>query len=208
MWNLCVAASKDRSKCYSKTGVCVIAVQQSRTLCSFKHGIISEFLFAHRTPLYRQTPEILLKRLVAILDRLLERGLLAAAHKAVFVRKKIKQCGKILSGQTVSHGPEHTQGLSELRRPETAGELMYFFQAINWMLMSLSELVELEASLRRCSKSVCATHAHQARGGPPCHWQQRVDGRTHGPVGCCATTGERGSASKSVKARIICDDVP
>ena len=31
-----------------------------------------------------ETPEILLKRLLAILDRLLERGLFAAAHKAVF----------------------------------------------------------------------------------------------------------------------------
>ena len=48
----------------------------------------------------------------------------------------------------MSHHPEHTQGLSELRRPETAGELMQFLQAINWMRTSLPELAELEAPLR------------------------------------------------------------
>ena len=34
--------------------------------------------------IWRDTLEILFKRLLAILDRLLERGLFAAAHKAVF----------------------------------------------------------------------------------------------------------------------------
>ena len=74
--------------------------------------------------IWEETTEILLKRLLAILDRLLERGLFAAAHKAVFFRKGITWRGKILSGQTVSHDPERTYGLSKLRRPETAGELM------------------------------------------------------------------------------------
>ena len=49
-----------------------------------------------------ETPDILLKRLLAILNRLLERGLFVAAHKAVFSRKEIKWCGNILSGQTAS----------------------------------------------------------------------------------------------------------
>ena len=65
------------------------------------------------------------------MDRLLDRGIFAAAHKAVFSRKEIKCCGKILSGQTVSHDPERTRGLSELCRPETAGELMQFLETIN-----------------------------------------------------------------------------
>ena len=47
----------------------------------------------------------------------------------------------------MSHHPEHTQGLSELRRPETAGELMQFLHAIHWMRKSLPELAELEAQL-------------------------------------------------------------
>ena len=72
----------------------------------------------------------------------------AAAPKAVFIRKEIEWFGKILSRQTVSHDPERTQGLSEVRRPETAGELMQFLQDINWMRTSLPERAALEAPLR------------------------------------------------------------
>ena len=66
------------------------------------------------------TPESFLKRLLAILDRLLERGRFDVAHKAVFFRKDIKWCGKTISGQTMSHHSKRTKGLSELRGPETA----------------------------------------------------------------------------------------
>ena len=83
-----------------------------------------------------------------MLDRLLKRGLVAAAHKAVFFRKGIKWCWEILSGQAVSHDPERTQGLSELRRPETAGELMQFLQAFKWMGTFRPGLAELEEPLR------------------------------------------------------------
>ena len=47
-----------------------------------------------------------------------------------------------LHGQTVSHDPERTQELGELRRPETVGELMQLFQAINRMRTSLPELAQ------------------------------------------------------------------
>ena len=106
-------------------------------------------VWVHDIVIWGETPQIILKRTLAILDHLLERGLFAAAHKAVFFRKEIKLCGKSLSGQTVSHDPERTQGLSELRRPETAGEVMQFLQAINWMRTSLFELAELKPPLRR-----------------------------------------------------------
>ena len=65
--------------------------------------------------IWGEKPETGLKRLSAILGRLLDRGLFAAVHKAVLFRKEIKWCGKILSGQTVSHDPERTQEVSELR---------------------------------------------------------------------------------------------
>ena len=46
----------------------------------------------------------------------------------------------------------------ELRRPETAGELMKFVQAINWMRTSLPELSVLEAPLRALlDESLCNT---------------------------------------------------
>ena len=93
-----------------------------------------------------KTPEILLKRLLAILERQLES--FCCSPQARFLPKGNQVCGKILSGQMVSHDPELSQGLSELRRPETAGELIQFLQAINRMRTSLPELAELEAPLR------------------------------------------------------------
>ena len=120
----------------------------------------------------------------------------------------MKWCGKIFSGQTVSHDPERNQGLSVLRRPETAGELLQFLEAINWMRASLPELTELKALLRGLLEECPCNTAHQARGGAPCYRTQRVGGRACGRVGCCATTGERSGASESPKARILCDNVP
>ena len=95
-----------------------------------------------------EAPEILLKRLLVVFDRLLNRGLFGAAHKPVFFRREIMGCGKILSGQTVSNDSEGTQGMIELHRPERAGELMQFLQVINWVITSLHELAEVEAPLR------------------------------------------------------------
>ena len=42
--------------------------------------------------IWGETPEILLKRLLAILDPMLERDLFAAADKAVVFRKEMKWC--------------------------------------------------------------------------------------------------------------------
>ena len=110
--------------------------------------------------IWGEAPEIFCRRLLAFFYCLLERGLSAAAHKAVFFRKEMRWCGKRLYGQTVRHDPENTEGLSELCRPETAGELMQFFQAINWMRTSVPQpqVAELEPPLLARSKSVCASH--------------------------------------------------
>ena len=124
--------------------------------------------------IWGETPEILLKPQLEISDGPLERiacferGLFDAAHKDIFFRKEIKWFGKILSGQTVSH-PEGTQGLSELRRPETAGKIVQFLQAINWMPTSLPELAELESATHGVPSAwrrvvlLAATSGHQSR---------------------------------------------
>ena len=68
-------------------------------------------------------PEIFLKRLLAILDRLKKRGTFVAAQKAVFFRTEVKRCGKLLSEQTGSHDPKRTQGLSEFLQHLVTAEL-------------------------------------------------------------------------------------
>ena len=55
-----------------------------------------------------------------------EMGLFAAAHKCTFFSREIVWCGKVYSQGHVSHDPVRLQGLSDMRRPETAAKLMKF----------------------------------------------------------------------------------
>ena len=55
-----------------------------------------------------------------------EMGLFAAAHKCTFFSREIVRRGKVYSQGRVSHDPIRLQGLSDMRRPETAAELMKF----------------------------------------------------------------------------------
>ena len=89
------------------------------TICDVLEGYIDKIclLWVDDIVIWGKTPEIHMKWLLVILDRLLERGRFTAARKADLFRKEIKWCGKILSGQTVRHDPERAQGLSELYRP-------------------------------------------------------------------------------------------
>ena len=90
----------------------------------------------------------LVDRLETVLQRLLERGLHAAAHKAVFYREEIRWCGKLYTGLEVRHDPERVQGLTDMRRPETARELQQFLCAVNWMRTALPGLAETEMPLQ------------------------------------------------------------
>ena len=82
----------------------------------------------------------------------------------------------------MSHDPERTQELSEVRQSKTAGELMQFLQAINWMRTFLPEPAELEAPLHGLLEECLVQYtAHQTRGG---------------------------GVSDSPKARIVCGDLP
>ena len=74
--------------------------------------------------------------------------LFAAACKCTFFAGEIIWCGKVYSRGRVSHDPVRLQGLSDMRRPETAGELMQFLQAMNWLRTSLPRMSEVVAPLR------------------------------------------------------------
>ena len=89
-----------------------------------------------------------------------------------------------------------------LRRPETAGELMQFLQAINWMRTSLPELAELEAPLRalleECLCSNRRTKRMAALGVGSNQWtDERVGLRVSMVV-----------PLNHVTTRIICDNDP
>ena len=75
-------------------------------------------------------------------------GLFVAAHKCLFFDTEISWCGKVYSGGHVTHDRELLSGLASMRRPQTAGGLMQFLQAVNWMRTSLPRLAEVVGSLR------------------------------------------------------------
>ena len=89
-----------------------------------------------------------LNTLDLILERLEENGLYAAAHKCTFFETSITWCGKVFSQGEVKHDPEWLAGLANMRRPETADELMQFLQAVNWLRTSLPRMVDVVWPLR------------------------------------------------------------
>lgn len=77
---------------------------------------------------------------------------------------------KAYLGSEIEHDPERLSGLANLRRPETAGELMQFLQPVNWLRTSLPRMAEIVAPLREfleahiadnpnCSKRVASSRA-------------------------------------------------
>lgn len=88
------------------------------------------------------TEEDLLFTLELILERPDDVDLFAAAHKCVFSDTSIMWCGKVYSRGEIRHDRERVSGLANLRRPVTAGELMQFLQAVNWLRTSLPRMAE------------------------------------------------------------------
>ena len=90
--------------------------------------------------------------LLCLLDEILGRlesvGLFVAAHKCTFFARELVWCGKVYSDGVVSHDPARIQGLSDMRCPQTASELMQFLQAANWLRTSLPRMVEVVEPLR------------------------------------------------------------
>ena len=107
-----------------------------------------------------------------------EMGLFAAAHKCTFFSREIVWCGKVYSQGHVSHDPVRLQGLSDMRRLETAAELMKFLQAMNWLRTSLPRMAEVVAPLRLFLEELMAGAARRMkrvaknRAIPPAAWTE------------------------------------
>ena len=90
----------------------------------------------------------LLNTLDEIRGCLEDAGLFAAAHKRLFFGTEIWWCGMVYSGGRVIYDRERLSRFASMRRPQVAGELMRFLQAVNWLRTSLSRLSEVVEPLR------------------------------------------------------------
>ena len=105
-------------------------------------------------------------------------GKFAAAHKRTFFSHEIVWCGKVYSQGRVSHDPVRLQGLSDMRRSETAAELMLFLLATNWLRTSLSRMAEAVAPLRLSLEELMAGAGRRTkrvarnRAIPPAAWTE------------------------------------
>ena len=83
-----------------------------------------------------------------VVKKLMEVGLFVTTQKVTLYAREVKWCGKLYSGTSVRHDPQRIRGLVKMRRPETVGELIQFLQAVNWMRLSLPNMVEVVSPLR------------------------------------------------------------
>ena len=60
-----------------------------------------------------------------------------------FFETSIAWCGKMYSQGEFKHDPERLADLATMRLPETAGELMKFLQAVNWLHTCLTRLARV-----------------------------------------------------------------
>jgi len=96
---------------------------------------------------YGDSVEGLLCLLEKVLKRCAEFGLKLHPKKCHFFTRKVKWCGRIISGGGISHYPELVAGLVEMPMPKTAADLQQLLCAINWMRSSIPSYASLAGKL-------------------------------------------------------------
>ena len=115
------------------------------------------------------------------------------------------------SDGVVSHDPARIQGLSDMRRPQTASELMQFLHAANWLRTSLPRMAEVVEPLRVFLEQLMAGASRRtkrvARNRVIQEDVTRVDGGACEGMACCAGFRGASGAALSSSSRVRRDDV-
>lgn len=98
--------------------------------------------------LYATTIDDLFNAFEKVLSICRQRGFKLNARKCQMFTTRIKWCGKIVTPTGIQVDPERIEGLTQLRRPETAADLMKFLFAANWIRTSLPEYAKVVAPLQ------------------------------------------------------------
>ncbi len=83
-----------------------------------------------------------------------EIGFKLHAKKCNIFAQQIKWCGKIVTPTGISVDPERIQGLMDMETPETAGDLMKFLNASNWIRTSIPEYAQAAEPMQVKLKNV------------------------------------------------------
>lgn len=104
-----------------------------------------------------RTSEDLPQNLLTALQRLVDRGLFAAAHECNLFTWSATSCGKAYSSESIAYLRERMEGLVNTRRPATKGEMIQFLQAAKWMRTFPPRLVGAIGPLRELSEVLAKT---------------------------------------------------
>jgi len=88
---------------------------------------------------------VLLER---IFDLLHGKGFKLHAKKCVLFATEVKWCGKLISASGIKHDEDRIQGLVEMPLPTTAGGLMQFLCAANWVRDSIPDFARTAAPIQ------------------------------------------------------------
>lgn len=81
-----------------------------------------------------------LQELFFLLDKY---GLKLSTKKTSLYQTSVKWCGKIITGEGISHDPKRIDALQAIPCPTTAGQLQQFLCAVNWMRSSIVDYARL-----------------------------------------------------------------
>ncbi|KAE9342591.1 hypothetical protein PR003_g9399 [Phytophthora rubi] len=101
-----------------------------------------------------------LERLFELLDFY---GFKLSVAKSSLYEPRVKWCGKIITGQGVSHDPDRIKALTTLSYPTNAGELQQFLCAANWMRESVVDFARAAKPLQEKLDHVLATASRRTK---------------------------------------------
>jgi hypothetical protein len=101
-----------------------------------------------------------LERLFELLDFF---GFKLSVAKSSLYEQRVKWCGKIITGQGVSHDPERIKALTALPYPTNAGELQQFLCAANWMRESVVDFARAAKPLQEKLDLVLANASRRTK---------------------------------------------
>ncbi|GMF25827.1 unnamed protein product [Phytophthora fragariaefolia] len=106
---------------------------------------------------HAKSARTLLDALRIFFDRVRKHGLRLSAVKSCLFKKTAKWCGRMISGEGISHDPARLHALATLPLPSTGADLQQFLCAAGWLRDTLLDYARVARPLHDKLESVLAT---------------------------------------------------